>query len=58
VSRGGQGAFSTVEGGWTGRFEARRGKLVPSAPNSPSFLTTECKPPRGTRGPDDGDRRS
>jgi len=56
--RGGQGAFSTVGRGSTGRFEAHPGKLVPSAPDSPSFLTTEGKPPRGTRGPDDGDRHS
>jgi hypothetical protein len=46
----GRGAFGRW-GGSTGRFEAHRGTSVPCAPDSPSLLTTEGKPPRGSRGP-------
>ena len=56
--RGGEGALSTVGGGSTGIFEAHPSTAVPSAPYSPSFLTTEGKHPRGSRGHDKGDRRS
>jgi hypothetical protein len=50
--------LSTIGRGSTGGFEAHRGAPVSSAPSSPSFLTTVGKPPRGSRGPDEGDRRS
>jgi hypothetical protein len=56
--RGGEGAVSTIERGSSGVFEAHPGTPVPSAPYSPSFLTTEGKHPRDSRGPDEGDRRS
>ena len=56
--RGGEGAFSTIWGGSSGVFEAHPGTPVPSAPYSPFFITTEGKHPRGSRGPDKGDRRS
>ena len=39
-------------------FEAHPGTPVPSAPSSPSFITTEGKHPRDSRGHDKGDRRS
>ena len=42
----------------TGGFEVQPGRPVPSAPDSPSLLTTEGKPPRGSQGPGKGDRRS
>jgi hypothetical protein len=56
--RGGKGAVPTIRRGSSGSFEGHPGTPVPSAPYCPSFLTTESKPPRGSRGPDDGDRRS
>ena len=56
--RGGEGALSTIWRGPAGVFEAHPGTPVPSAPYSPSFLTTEGKHPRGSRGHDKGDRRS
>lgn len=55
---GGEGALSAVGRGPTGGFELQPGTPVASAPNSPSFLTTEGKHPRGSQGPDKGDRRS
>jgi hypothetical protein len=39
-------------------FETHPGTPVPSAPYSPSFITTEGKHPRGSRGHDKGNRRS
>ena len=56
--RGGEGTFSIIRRGSSGRFETHPGTPVPSAPDSPSLLTTEGKPPRGSRGHDEGDRRS
>ena len=56
--RGGEGPVSTIRRGSSGRFEGHPGTPVPSAPDSPSFLTTEGTHPRGSRGPDEGDRRS
>ncbi len=56
--RGGEGVFSTICRGPAGVFEAHPGTPVPSAPHSPSFITTEGKHPRGSRGHDKGDRRS
>jgi hypothetical protein len=44
--------------GSEGVFEAPPGTPLPSACCRPSFLTTEGKPPRGSQGPDEGDRRS
>jgi hypothetical protein len=52
------GALLAGGGGSTGGFEAHRGTPVPSAPYSPSFLTTEGKRPRRSLGHDKGDRRS
>jgi hypothetical protein len=46
--RGGQGAFSTIGGGFSGRFAAPPGTPVPSAPDSPPLPTTEGIPPRGS----------
>ena len=48
--RGGEGAISTICRGPSGGFEAHPGTPVPSAPYSPSFITTEGKHPRGSRG--------
>ena len=56
--RGGKGAVPTIRRGSSGRFEGHPGTPVPSALDSPPFLSTEGKPPRGSRGPDEGDRRS
>jgi len=42
----------------SGGFEAHPGTPFPSPPYSASLPTTEAKHPRGTRGPDEGDRRS
>ena len=56
--RGGEGAFSTVGEGSSEVFEAPPSTPVPSAPCSPSFITTEGKHPRGSRGHNKGDRRS
>ena len=56
--RGGERHFQPFGRGSSGRFEAHPGTPVPSAPDSPSLLTTEGKRPRGSRGPDEGDRRS
>ena len=53
--RGGEGAFSTIWRGSSGVFEAHPGTPVPSAPYSPSFITTEGKRPRDSRGHDKGD---
>ena len=53
-----EGMFSILRRGSSGRFEAPPGTPVPSASYCPSFLTTVGKPPRGSRGPDEGDRRS
>jgi hypothetical protein len=55
--RGGGGALLTIGRGSTGGFEAQPGTPVASAPYSPSFLTTAGKHPRGSQGPDKGDRR-
>ena len=46
--RGGEGTFSTIRRGSSGRFETHPGTPVPSAPDSPSLLTTEGKCPRGS----------
>jgi hypothetical protein len=43
--------------GSAGVFEAPPGTPLASACFRPSFLTTEGKPPRGSRGPGKGDRR-
>ena len=45
-----RGALSTIGRGSTGGFEAHPGTPVPSAPYSPSFITTEGKHPRGNGG--------
>ena len=52
------GAFSTIGEGFSGRFKAPAGTPVHSAPDGPSLPTTEGMPPRGSQGPDEGDRRS
>jgi len=57
VEKGGGDVFKNW-GRLVGGFEAHRGTPVPSALDSPSLLTTEGKPPRGSRGPDEGGRRS
>ncbi len=56
--RGRAGGFSMIWQGSAGVFEAPPGTPVPSAPYCPSFFTTVGKPPRGSRGPDKGNRRS
>jgi hypothetical protein len=55
--RGGEGIFNHW-GGFSGRFEAPRGTPVPSVPDLLPLPTTEGMPPRGSQGPDEGDRRS
>jgi len=52
------GVFATIGRGSSGGFEAHWGTPVPSAPYSPSFITTEGKRPGDSRGHDKGDRRS
>ncbi len=56
--RCGEGVLSTIGRGLSGAFGAHPGTPVPSAPDSPSFVTTEDKHPRDSRGHDKGDRRS
>jgi len=46
--RGGEGEFSMIGRCSSGVFEAHPGTPVPSAPDSPSLLTTEGKCPRGS----------
>ena len=48
--RVGEGTFSTIRRGSSGRFETHSGTPVPSAPDSPSLLTTEGKRPRVSGG--------
>jgi hypothetical protein len=48
--RGGEGTFSTFRRGSSNGFEAHPGTPCPSAPYSPSFLTTEGKHPGVSRG--------
>ena len=52
-----KGAF-TDRGRLPGLSEAHLGTPVPSSPDSPSFMRTEGKPPRGSRGRGKDDRRS
>ena len=56
--RGGEGALSMIWRGPSGIFEAHRCTPVPPAPYSPSFIMTEGKRPRHSRGHDKGDRSS
>ena len=55
--RVGAGAYSMIGRGSSGVFKAHPGTPVPSAPYSPSFITSEGKHPRGSLGHDKGDRR-
>ncbi len=54
----GRVTFSGLRRGFSIRFEAHPGTPVLSGLDSPSLPTTEGMPPRGSRGPDGGDRRS